>query len=63
MEDLIGYEDVQQPILMGLVGMLKANDDGSSSSGNETSSIHKPLQGKYHRGLYVTDPATPSLLV
>ena len=29
LQDLVGYEEVQQPILTGLVGMVKVSDDVS----------------------------------
>ena len=41
LEDLINYEEIQQPILMGLVGMLKAPEDSASGP-----PVSRPLMGK-----------------
>ena len=45
LEDLIGYEEIQQPILMGLVGMLKATEDGPPGTAPSASSVPNPLLG------------------
>ena len=45
LENLIGYEEIQQPILMGLVGMLKATEDGPPGIAPSATSIPKPLLG------------------
>ena len=48
LEDLINYEEIQQPILMGLVGMLKAAGDGSPGPGSATTApVPKPLVGMF----------------
>ena len=47
LEDLINYEEIQQPILMGLVGMLKAPEDSASGpSSTTTVPVPRPLIGK-----------------
>ena len=45
LEDLIGYEEIQQPILMGLVGMLKATEDGPTGTAPSATSVPNPLLG------------------
>ena len=45
LEDLIGYEEIQQPILMGLVGMLKATEDRPPGTVPSASSVPNPLLG------------------
>ena len=45
LEDLIGYEEIQQPILMGLVGMLKASDDGLSTTATAGVNLGQWLLG------------------
>ena len=47
LEDLIGYEEIQQPILMGLVGMLKATEDGPLGTAPSATSVPNPLLGRY----------------
>ena len=48
LEDLINYEEIQQPILMGLVGMLKAAEDGVPGPGSASAvPLPKPLIGKF----------------
>ena len=47
LEDLIGYEEIQQPILMGLVGMLKATEDGPPGTAPSATSVPNPLLGTY----------------
>ena len=47
LEDLIGYEEIQQPILMGLVGMLKASDDGLSTTATAGVNLGQWLLGVY----------------
>lgn len=47
LEDLINYEEIQQPILMGLVGMLKVPDDSASGPGSTTTvPVSRPVIGK-----------------
>ena len=47
LEDLINYEEIQQPILMGLVGMLKAAEDSPTGpASSTTAAVSKPLLGK-----------------
>ena len=45
LEDLIGYEEIQQPILMGLVGMLKATEGGSPGTAPSATSVPNTLLG------------------
>lgn len=40
----MNYEDVQQPILMGLVGMLKATEDGPQAVGTSTAATGRLTQ-------------------
>ena len=50
--DLIGYEEIQQPILMGLVGMLKATEDGPPGTAPSATSAPNPLLGKKYYFFY-----------
>lgn len=45
LDDLIGYEEIQQPILMGLVGMLKATEDSAPGTAPSATSVPNPLLG------------------